>query len=106
MMMTQHEFAKLLDIHTSTLCKWEKGITKPNKIYQRYINTLYIRSGIDIDITPSTIKAIRKNCGLTQKEFAKRLGVGEVTILDWEHGRHPPRPSAVKKIYEFYKSNI
>lgn len=41
------------------------------------------------------IKEIRENLGLTQQEFAKKLGVHYKTIQNWESGRPIP---ASKKI--------
>lgn len=32
------------------------------------------------------VKAIRKNLGITQKELAKKLGVSETTVQNWERG--------------------
>lgn len=34
-----------------------------------------------------TLKAARVNAGLTQKEFADRIGVGELTVSEWERGK-------------------
>lgn len=32
------------------------------------------------------LKTIRKSCGLTQKELAKKLGIGESTYAHYESG--------------------
>lgn len=36
------------------------------------------------------VKDIRKELGLTQKELAKKLGVSEATVQNWEYGRTIP----------------
>jgi len=43
----------------------------------------YRRKGL---LTPDDIKAIRERTGLSQKEMAERLGVGEKTYTRWENG--------------------
>jgi len=101
-MLNQREFAKLLDVSPSTIFNWERGITKPNKVYSQFLSSLYVKEGAEIDITPATIKAIRLSNDLSQTEFAEKLGVGVSTVADWEQGNHPPRKNAQKRIYKFY----
>ena len=37
------------------------------------------------------LKAMRKECGMTQKEFAEYFGIPVRTLQDWERGvRHMP----------------
>jgi putative zinc finger/helix-turn-helix YgiT family protein len=38
-------------------------------------------------LTPTEIKAIRENAGLTQSKIAKKLKIGEKTYTRWESGR-------------------
>lgn len=45
--------------------------------------------------TPEKIKALRKSLGLTQKEFADRLGYARrETIADFEAGTYSPNKQA------------
>jgi len=44
--------------------------------------------------TPRQIKQLRNKLKLTQKEFAKRLGVHVVTIIRWEGGSFKPSKMA------------
>lgn len=37
-----------------------------------------------------TMEAARINAGLTQKQLAKKCGVGETTIINWEKGKNAP----------------
>lgn len=39
-----------------------------------------------------TLKAARVNAGLTQTEFADALGVGKMTVCEWENGKRRVRP--------------
>lgn len=36
------------------------------------------------------VKEVRKRTGLTQEDFAARLGVGRTTVADWERGQSDP----------------
>lgn len=41
---------------------------------------------------------IRTDLNLTQKQFAKKVGVSQAAITNWEHGRRQPRTEQLKKI--------
>jgi len=51
-----------------------------------------------------TIKAVRKDLGLTQQEFATKLGVALPTISRWENRVHRPSPLALDKVASFLRS--
>ncbi|MCP1197266.1 helix-turn-helix domain-containing protein [Acetobacter senegalensis] len=36
------------------------------------------------------VAAIRTRTGLSQAQFARRIGVAKGTLLNWEHGRRQP----------------
>ena len=38
------------------------------------------------------LEVLRRSIGMTQEEFAKRMGVGRTTVLRWESGKHTPQP--------------
>lgn len=44
------------------------------------------------------IKKARMSSGLTQGEFAKMMGVSQVTACKWEHGKAYPRPKRLKDV--------
>lgn len=46
------------------------------------------------DLTPEDIKAIRSHYGLSQKSFAKLLGLGEASIARYEKGQEPSKANA------------
>ena len=50
--------------------------------------------------TEITLKAARINSGLDQKEFAKYLGVTNLTVSNWELGKSEPNLTQLKKISE------
>ena len=50
--------------------------------------------------TPERIKAIRDGLGLSQVDFAHRVGTDPGTVSRWETGRNVPRPKAVTRMLE------
>ena len=46
-------------------------------------------------MTPDEIRALRKSLGMTQPEFAEKLGVTVITVSSWERGIRNPSGSAV-----------
>lgn len=53
-----------------------------------------------------TMKAARVNVGLTQNEFAKKVGVGVKTVQNWESGASAPRADKMPEICEVLNCNI
>lgn len=49
-----------------------------------------------------SLKAARVNAGLTQKEVAKLVSVGNKTICRWESGETSPKAEQLKKLCEIY----
>ena len=49
----------------------------------------------------SAIKELRKNCLMSQSEFAEALGVAFSTVNRWENGKSMPNFKAMKEIDEF-----
>ncbi len=47
---------------------------------------------------PALVKQTRKRLGLTQLEFAQRLGVSFQTVNRWENGKTKPLPMALRLI--------
>ena len=44
------------------------------------------------------VKKLRKATGLTQEQFAAKIGVTVSTVNRWEKGRSKPQPLAMKQI--------
>lgn len=53
---------------------------------------------------PERIKSLRKNLGMTQKDFAKRVGVHVVTVIRWEGGGFKPSGLALQNLEQLSKS--
>lgn len=46
------------------------------------------------DWSPGHIQKLRKGLGLSQTEFANRMGIRQATVSDWETGKQQPSPMA------------
>lgn len=45
-----------------------------------------------------SLEAVRVNAGMSQKEWAKRLGVSNNTVVNWEKGSTEPTLSQVREM--------
>lgn len=54
-----------------------------DELYTKLDDTYRTRKGL---LTPKEIKQLRKNCGLTQAQFEKIIGVNPPTCSRWESG--------------------
>lgn len=43
-----------------------------------------------IEVPSVDVAAIRARTGLSQRDFARSIGVAKGTLLNWEHGRRQP----------------
>ncbi len=57
------------------------------------------RPMIDPDI-PKLIKRLREWLGLTQEQFAQRVGVTFSSVNHWENGKRMPQTFLVKRLLE------
>ena len=48
-------------------------------------------------------KQLRKKLGLTQQEFADKIGVAFVTVNRWENGKHKPTQLALQELQRLAK---
>ncbi len=49
------------------------------------------------------IKSVRSKLGLTQEQFAAKVGVTFSTVNRWESEKSKPSPLAMRRIEEFIK---
>ena len=52
---------------------------------------------------PKIVKKLRTEMGLTQEQFAAKVGVTFSTVNRWENGKGKPSPLAMKQIEELRK---
>lgn len=51
----------------------------------------------------SLVRKIRDRTGLTQEQFAAKLGVTFATVNRWENGRSQPSPLAMQRLEELVR---
>lgn len=49
---------------------------------------------------PALIRELRERLGLTQEQFAQKVGVTYSTVNHWENGKRVPLPFLVKRLFE------
>ena len=54
---------------------------------------------------PSEIREFRERLGMSQRDFAKALGVTQPAVIDWEKGRSDP-PDSTKELMMRWRENI
>lgn len=52
------------------------------------------------------IKELRRDLGLTQVQFAERLGVSVCAVQAWEQGKRQPRPDVVTRLSALRLSQV
>ncbi len=50
------------------------------------------------------VKGLRRRLGLTQAQFAQRLGVTYSTVNHWENGKRTPLPFLVQRLLQMKKA--
>ncbi|WP_368664498.1 helix-turn-helix domain-containing protein [Streptococcus gallolyticus] len=55
---------------------------------------------------PQRLKELRKETGLTQKEIANQIHVGQNSYSNWENGNRKPTAEITSKLAEFFNVSI
>ena len=53
----------------------------------------------DLDI-PKLVKELRERLGLTQEQFAQKVGVTFGSVNHWENGKRTPQPFLIRRLVE------
>jgi len=56
----------------------------------------------DLDI-PKLVRGLREQLGLTQEQFAQKVGVTYGSVNHWENGKRRPQPFLVRRLLEIKK---
>jgi transcriptional regulator with XRE-family HTH domain len=86
--------ADLLGVDPSTVRAWEQRGHRPRpRLQARLVEVLGLpTAGTDAEATfGERLRAARPRAGLTQRELADQVGVGQQMVSDWESGRKKPR---------------
>ena len=49
---------------------------------------------------PKLVKDLRQRLGLTQEQFAQRVGVTYGSVNHWENGKRRPQPFLIRRLLE------
>jgi len=63
-------------------------------------------SSLDKPASPGYIARLREGLGMTQEQFAQRVGVDKMTVARWEWGKMRPSAAAVKAIEKVRKQAL
>lgn len=92
--LLQKDVAERIGVSRDTFRNWEAGRTEPAVQHvPRIVGFLgpftlpEAERALDF---PARLTLARRRLGLTQKQFAARLGVDESTVQKWETGQHRP----------------
>lgn len=100
--LLQKDVAHILHTSVDTITNWENENAKPHiSFYPAIISFLgYFPFQIERKTFGEKILYYRCANGLTQEEFAKKIGINESTIFHYEKGTHKPHKAILKKVEE------
>lgn len=100
--LLQRELAEKVGIDRSTLLNYENGQIPEERMEVSWLVKIALECGRDkyfccnpyhiflLENPAAQIKAYRKRFDLTQKAFAKKLGIWDTTVKRWEQGKNKP----------------
>lgn len=111
--LTQSDLGRIAGVTDKAVSSWESDAKVPRMgAVQRIADYFSIpKSAILDDSTPisapsdvfaSKLKALRKQHGLTQTQFAKEFNVANGTIAMWESGKRKPDLDTLRRIADFF----
>lgn len=110
--LTQDDLANILNVHKTNVSKWERNKYKPSIDILANIAD-YFQVSVDylIDNEPAILlgeklKDLRKTKGLTLKEVADNIGLGESTISLYENNNRRPDYVTLNKLSALYNVSI
>ena len=104
--LSQPQVAKMIGVSTDTITYWENGRFVPKVMFTPQIIGFlgYNPFQIDTDTLGGKVKHYRYQKGLSQKRFAKLIGVDPSTIKSWEENEFEPEPENSKKLFGYLKT--
>jgi DNA-binding transcriptional regulator YiaG len=85
--LTQKELATQLEVSEWTVINWETGIRQPRIThYPAIVRFLGSDPSCPANSADTSLGAIRRSLGVPRRELARRIGVDEGTLCDWEKG--------------------
>ncbi len=94
--------AAQLGVCEATVINWETGLRRPRiTYYPAIIGFLGFDPSRPASDGHTTIDAIRRSRGLSQRELARRMGVDEGTLCDFKRGTRRPSRRTQRRITSF-----
>jgi len=85
--LTQRDLAARLAVSEWTVLNWETGLRQPRVThYPAIIGFLGFDPSRPAKGAEPSLGAIRRSIGVSRRELARRIGVDEGTLRDWERG--------------------
>ena len=90
--LSMDALADLLGVDSSTVRGWERQGHRPwPRLHARLVEVLGLPAAADAGATfGEHLRAARLHAGLTQRELAEQVGVGQQVVSSWESGRKKP----------------
>lgn len=102
--MKQKCVADALGVDETTIYNWENNRVMPAIRYipriVRFLGYVPYRFGESL---AERIKAARTKSGLSQKKYARLIGVNQSSLADWERGARKPSGKSLLKIEAFLR---
>lgn len=97
--LRQIDVAKIVGCDEMTVVNWEKGHSSPriNRM-AKIVEFLGFTPLPECDSSAQKIVGHRKALGITQKDFARQLGIDPSTIARWERGEREPLREFAKSV--------
>lgn len=96
--LLQRELAERLGVSVDTVRKWERSRDEPEAAFlPRVLDFLSYDPRPKAIGIADRLKRARRGLGLTQQSLAKRLGIDESTVADYESGRPGVPNSRVRR---------
>jgi transcriptional regulator with XRE-family HTH domain len=104
--LSQPQVAKIVGVSTDTITYWENGRFVPKVMFAPEIIDFlgYNPFQFETETLGGKVKYYRYQKGLSQKRFAKLLGVDPSTIKSWEENEFEPEAENSKKLAGYLKT--
>jgi transcriptional regulator with XRE-family HTH domain len=99
--LRQIDVAKIIGCHEMTVVNWEKGYASPRINHlPKVVEFLGFNPLQKCDTLAQQMVSHRKSFGITQKEFARKLGVDPSTLGRWERRERAPTGMYFRRVTE------
>ncbi len=80
---------------------YHNGLHVPRYVYRTRVCGIAMNN----EDIPALIKELRRRLGLTQEQFAQKVGVTYSTVNHWENGKRTPQPYLISRLLELKKES-